>query len=497
LLKTPLTRKFLGLALDELAALLIFVAVGGITVWYHEPWADEAQAWLIARDLTIPAVLSQMRYEGSPALWHLLLWPLIRLHMPYAALGFISLTLMIGAMYIWLRYGPVPRVVRLLVPFTFYYQYQYTVVARSYALATLLAFVAVALWRAKPSRILELGVVVALLAQTNLFGFMIAAGIVVVRAAEYFRASRQQLLSGRQTITAVCTAALIGTSFVVAKIMSTPPPDYSFAAGKWESRLATLSLTDVLGSKAFVRAFDLTPDGGALLLFLVVLWFVILKKRVYLLPFLLTVAAMEIVWWKPWHSGMILTALLVSLWTAWPEATRLGIVPPESEFWTLALQTSFTVILILQVPLTLRAVRNDICGSYSGAKAAAEFLKPYVGKRRIYSYEYRPTALLPYFDANIFANRTETFWTWNENHSRFTGETELPEGALVVVRSGINSVFDPFRVPFEQHHIQKKQTFCGYIFWFNRTYEHDCYDVYEQQRPADRDSSLQPPKLLP
>ncbi|MGD0248499.1 MAG: hypothetical protein ABSB75_05525 [Candidatus Limnocylindrales bacterium] len=87
-------------------------------------------------------------------------------------------------MYIWLRWSPLPAFVRLLVPFTFYYQFQYAVVSRSYALSTLLAFAAVALWRAKPLRVLPLGFVVALLAQTNMHGFMIAAGIACAFAWE-------------------------------------------------------------------------------------------------------------------------------------------------------------------------------------------------------------------------------------------------------------------------------------------------------------------------
>ncbi len=181
-----LNRRFVGLSLAECLVLLMFTAIAAVAVWFHEPWADEAQAWLIARDLGIRGILHQMGYEGSPPLWHLLLWVLIRLHLPYAALGAVSLTLVAAGMYIWLRWSPLPAPVRLLVPFAFYYQYQYAVVARSYALSTFLAFAAVALWRAKPVRIIPFGLVLALLAQTNLYGFMIAGGIACAFAWECF-----------------------------------------------------------------------------------------------------------------------------------------------------------------------------------------------------------------------------------------------------------------------------------------------------------------------
>src|SRR4051812_40575150 len=48
----------------------------------HEPWFDEAQAWLIARDATLWEILGRMSYEGSPPLWHLLLAPLAKAGAP-------------------------------------------------------------------------------------------------------------------------------------------------------------------------------------------------------------------------------------------------------------------------------------------------------------------------------------------------------------------------------------------------------------------------------
>ena len=53
----------------------------------HENWRDEAQAWLLARDLSIPELFEQMSYEGHPCLWHLLLMPLVRLGLPYISMA--------------------------------------------------------------------------------------------------------------------------------------------------------------------------------------------------------------------------------------------------------------------------------------------------------------------------------------------------------------------------------------------------------------------------
>ena len=251
--------RFVGLPPAESLVLLIFIAIATVTACFHEPWADEAQAWLIARNLGIPGILHQMGYEGSPPLWHLLLWLLTRLHLPYAALGLVSLTLVASGMYIWLRWSPLPAFVRLLLPFAFYYQYQYAVVSRSYALSTLLAFAAVALWRAKPPRILAFGFVLALLVQTNLYGCMIAAGIACAFACEFLGSFLKQRPSRTQILHAGAAGFLVLTSAAIAKFLAQPYADCSFrAARQFEKGTAFGSLTRALsGLPEFSAALGL------------------------------------------------------------------------------------------------------------------------------------------------------------------------------------------------------------------------------------------------
>jgi hypothetical protein len=50
---------------------VMLLAYSAIVLWiipYHEKWADEAQAWLIARALTLKSIwFHELRYEGTPA----------------------------------------------------------------------------------------------------------------------------------------------------------------------------------------------------------------------------------------------------------------------------------------------------------------------------------------------------------------------------------------------------------------------------------------------
>ena len=119
-------RDWFGLwtVLSLYAAMLI------ILVPRHEPWFDEAQAWLIARDDDPLQMLAQtMRYEGSPALWHLLLMLPAKLGLPYAVLNWVSAILATCGLFVFLRFAPFPWLLKAIFPFTFYMLYQYAVVA--------------------------------------------------------------------------------------------------------------------------------------------------------------------------------------------------------------------------------------------------------------------------------------------------------------------------------------------------------------------------------
>ena len=62
---------------------LLYISIGFYLSFNHEPWRDEAQSWLIVRDLSWRGLISQLPYEGTPPLWHFLVKPLADLGLPY------------------------------------------------------------------------------------------------------------------------------------------------------------------------------------------------------------------------------------------------------------------------------------------------------------------------------------------------------------------------------------------------------------------------------
>lgn len=87
----------------------------------HEPFADEAQSFLIARDTGIAELLSTtVRTEGTPVLWHLWLKLLLFVGLPYSLLFLASVLPEFAAVVLFVCKAPFSAAVRYLFPLTYY-----------------------------------------------------------------------------------------------------------------------------------------------------------------------------------------------------------------------------------------------------------------------------------------------------------------------------------------------------------------------------------------
>jgi hypothetical protein len=98
----------------------------------HEPWFDESQAWLLARDNGLWQLLAhRVRYEGTPGLWHAVLWFAIRAGLPFRYFFVVPATFALAGAAVVLWRAPFPPALRLAFVTSYFYGYQYSVVARS------------------------------------------------------------------------------------------------------------------------------------------------------------------------------------------------------------------------------------------------------------------------------------------------------------------------------------------------------------------------------
>ena len=163
---------------------VLFLYTAGIifVTSFHELWFDESQAWLIAKCASYKEILTYIpHYEGHPPLWHLILSVFAKNGAPVDfSLKAINTVFSVSAMALLIFRSPFPKIVRYLLPFTFYFFYQYGVLSRPYSLA-MVAFMLLAITykdrNAHPWRYI---LVMTLLCLVSAYGIMIAGGLCIV-----------------------------------------------------------------------------------------------------------------------------------------------------------------------------------------------------------------------------------------------------------------------------------------------------------------------------
>ena len=167
--------------------ILLYSAIQVVLLIHHEPWEDEAHVWLIARDLNIISIFQQMAYDGTPALWYMLLIPFAKVGLPYISESILHLIIAISAVTVFMLYAPFSRVTKVLFIFSYYMIYEYSIIARSYGLSILLLFLIAALYGKRFERPLLYSFLVFLLFNTNAHSVFIASSLTILFAWEFFR----------------------------------------------------------------------------------------------------------------------------------------------------------------------------------------------------------------------------------------------------------------------------------------------------------------------
>ncbi len=162
------------------SVLISFVA------YHHELWRDEADAWLVARDIDFYGLLIFSRNAGHPALWYWILIPFAKLGFPNYTIMIIHVLIAISASYIILFYSTYRIFFSIPLIFGYYFFYEYGVIARNYAISNLLLFLAAALYQKRFERPILFGVVVFFLANCNIYATVLASGIGLIYLIEVF-----------------------------------------------------------------------------------------------------------------------------------------------------------------------------------------------------------------------------------------------------------------------------------------------------------------------
>ena len=152
--------------------LLLFIILSFIICTYHEHWADESEAWLIARDTNFYELFFKyLHNDGHPALWHLVIKFFQMCGLTYKYFFIIPIIFSSLGVAIFLFKSKFPWYLKILFPFTFFIFYQYTVVTRGYCLLLPLISILACIWDQRYKKTFTFTLILFLLINAEVYFF--------------------------------------------------------------------------------------------------------------------------------------------------------------------------------------------------------------------------------------------------------------------------------------------------------------------------------------
>jgi hypothetical protein len=471
-----------------LADWAICVAMAGYTVLvlaaihHHEPWADEAQAWLLARDASLWQLWTKLlHYEGSPGLWHTLLHIAIRLGLPYAAFGYVPAIFACAAAWLVLKHSPFPLPLRLLLPFSFFLGYQYVVVARSYDLLPAMLFGVAILYRRPES---YTWLIVALLCSMSALSAhaMILSGCIAVS----FGVFQWPGLSGAARRRFAWGGLVFLSTAGLCALAAFPARDVAFVT---EMKFSMANLWE-FSSYTLREAFTGEPIStcAALVISLPFLW----RGRgllFFALSTLLTCLFGAVVYAAVWHQGILLLVWVFALWISAGHRRVAASGKWDNAFAAMAM-LGLAAVIAVQCYWTVKSVEYDWKSPYSAGRDAAHFLmNSRIGSRDLCAVGYATTAIQPYFSASPFRRGT-TYWDWSKwNQANDPGRILAAGCPHLLVGYKTGSKRDDWTTLTRLIGYRPVKHFEGNLFWHTKTWEAESFDLYvrhsaDSQAPA-------------
>jgi hypothetical protein len=371
---------------------LLFSVVAGISILHHEMWSDELQVWTLAKAASsFPNLLERMRYEGHPALWHSVIYLFTGFSGP-GILKVLCLVLSSLSVYLLLYFAPFSRLAKILCISGYFILYEYTTISRSYALGMALLFAAAALFPLRRQHSTGLALLLFLLAQTSLFGFIFSSGFLLLLCADryYYPEHRP-----RPAVEAT-SLVLIIAGLVLSAVQMTPPPDSS--APPWhflplsdipkavttvfKSYIPIPEHRDNFWSSHLILSKPVKTIGTGL--FLLIVSIRLVRQPLALLFFWACNGAMWLFFYVKMygairHHGHVFLVLIAALWVAGSYApVKLPRTFPDRLLNLVekkVFPAFFTVVLLVQLYSGVFAVYKDITLPFSTSVYATQYIR--------------------------------------------------------------------------------------------------------------------------
>lgn len=390
--------------------LLLFIwsfstCIMACAVLHHESWRDEAQAWLLIRDQNFMQLMNTLKSEGHPPLWYLIVMPFVKLNFPYLSQNFIS-ALFIGlSNWIILFHTNLPKPFKYILPFSYFFIFEYSVLARSYSIATLLTISLAALFHKRADYLFLNALLIALLMMTHYLLMPLACMLLY----DHLKTIREQKIASTiryilLPLIAICIAGYL---------LSTSETRGYFSI---ESDLRLNALLNVISMGLFAdKSYHMAILGLLGITYLFYKDKSILRIFIFSILGLLYICCFKI---YPFlrHAGFIYLLIIAC-----------SIMFYNSKEKTIAMERTLQYVLItlivIQLPIAFKTLSEDYSMQYSGSKEVSEYiLNQQLDKKTLVGNQaWAVSSISPYLDKNISiyypeSNSFGTYYRYDTNY---------------------------------------------------------------------------------
>jgi hypothetical protein len=436
-----ITAKKTAFSFFAVFIILLYSAISIVLLLHHEPWEDEAHTWLVARDLNIISIFKQMAYDGTPALWYMLLVPFAKAGFPYISEAILHLTIAISAVTVFVLYAPFSKVTKVLFIFSYYMAYEYSIIARSYCLSILLLFLIATLYGKRFIHPLWYAFLIFLLFNTNSHSVFIALSLTILFTWEFYRDNTPVPFGKLSTLIMLMGGVLsflqllphsdsIDYSRMFGSIYVAPFIAIANAFYPWHLSFIThsqprLIITSLATAVFFVIILSLHKKPAVL--FVMLLSF---SGLFYIFVF---------VYFYPGairHHGLIFIIFLFALWISkyyHYSHKKLPHIAPDRNLPKISI-VIINICLALSLPYSLKMHYLEYKYLFSGSKEMAEFIK----RNNLDTYTIvacpspQASALLPYLPGKHFWYAgIEDYGTFVVYNTKFRDSTNISNSDVI------------------------------------------------------------------
>ena len=370
--------------------------------FFHEPWFDEAESWLIARDCSyFDLLFRQPHYEGHPALWWLILSVPAKLGLPYEfSIKSIQCSFSIFGEYLLLSKSPFPNYIKMILPFTYFLFFQYGIISRPYCIMILGFFLSAITWKNRNEKPFSFCGSLIILCLSSAYGIIVAGGISVAWVIEQvfnrtlFRDTKRLLSMVVLLVTAmILVFSILPYPDTYAMTMPVPKNGNSFLVKLLLSvfcmpgeAMFTSQSTDIPLAEFHPSTFQIIDMViASCLVFLLIIRATKDRKRIMysFFPFVFLVVFSSKVYFYIHHVGVYFLLIVFSLWISLADADiNSGLL----DYFKLKNYSIKSITNLLFCCLIMLGILNNISWSivssltdikenYSGGKELSLFIK--------------------------------------------------------------------------------------------------------------------------